>query len=329
MNKASICPCCMEKHAIKKVHITETTIFKNATINYNAEYYYCEKADEFYEDEELFSANDIALKDSYRSKMGLLTSGQIADIRKKYAISQNDLCTILGWGGKTITRYESHQVQDKAHDTILRKLDKDPEWFLELLNNSKDLLPEKAYSKSQKAGVILFENYHDNYLKFAVLSRYIQYFDDYRANGNKRLSIDVVIDMINFYANSSKVTNLYLSKLMKMLWYADSLSFKRYGHAISGLVYRASPTGTEPIAYETIIDFSSVSSNAIDTNEGTVYRSSPSANRKYDFLTNNDKEILETVIENYGSKSLKIIEETMQQEGSHNNTSSLDIILYS
>lgn len=28
---------------------------------------------------------------------------------------------LLGWGGKTITRYESHQVQDKAHDTILKK----------------------------------------------------------------------------------------------------------------------------------------------------------------------------------------------------------------
>jgi len=34
-------------------------------------------------------------------------------------ISQSDLCLLLGWGGKTITRYESHQVQDIAHDTIL------------------------------------------------------------------------------------------------------------------------------------------------------------------------------------------------------------------
>lgn len=43
------------------------------------------------------------------------------------------------WGGagKTITRYESHQVQDKAHDTILKKIDQDPEWFLSLLNDAK------------------------------------------------------------------------------------------------------------------------------------------------------------------------------------------------
>lgn len=55
---------------------------------------------------------------------------EIGTIRSKYGISQTDLSTILGWGGKTITRYESHQVQDAAHDFILRKIDDDPECFL-------------------------------------------------------------------------------------------------------------------------------------------------------------------------------------------------------
>ena len=61
---------------------------------------------------------NIRLKDAYRKKEGLLTSYEIADIRAKYEISQSDLCLLLGWGGKTITRYDSHQVQDRAHDTI-------------------------------------------------------------------------------------------------------------------------------------------------------------------------------------------------------------------
>lgn len=34
---------------------------------------------------------------------------------------------MLGWGSKTITRYESHQVQDRAHDTILKKISHDPD----------------------------------------------------------------------------------------------------------------------------------------------------------------------------------------------------------
>ena len=65
--------------------------------------------------------NDMRLKDAYRESEGLLTSAEIVAIRKQYGITQKDLCILLGWGSKTITRYESHQVQDRAHDTILKR----------------------------------------------------------------------------------------------------------------------------------------------------------------------------------------------------------------
>lgn len=84
--------------------------------------------------------NDIRLKDAYRRSEGLLTSTEISAIRGKYGISQNDLCVLLGWGGKTITRYESHQVQDKAHDTILKKINK-----------------EQAYIRTAQRDVIQFK----------------------------------------------------------------------------------------------------------------------------------------------------------------------------
>ena len=39
-----------------------------------------------------------------------------------HVLNATNLCMLLDWGGKTITRYESHHVQDKAHGTILKKL---------------------------------------------------------------------------------------------------------------------------------------------------------------------------------------------------------------
>ena len=142
MSERILCPCCMEKHDVKRITTEESNIFKGVPVKYEAEYFYCDRADETYADERQVSSNDIALKNAYREKMGLLTSHQIAAIRARYGISQSDLCLLLGWGGKTITRYESHQVQDIAHDTILRKLDSDPEWFLQLLQAGKDSLSE-------------------------------------------------------------------------------------------------------------------------------------------------------------------------------------------
>ena len=121
-SEMGLCTCCMEEHEVKTVLIKERTIFKNVNVNYDAIYLYCDLADELYANEDQLQENDIHLKDAYRKMEGLLTSNEIRDIRAKYGISQNDLCILLGWGQKTVTRYESHQVQDRAHDTILKKI---------------------------------------------------------------------------------------------------------------------------------------------------------------------------------------------------------------
>ena len=328
MDTNMICPCCMEKHEPRIIHRKESNIFKDTVVEYDAQYSYCELSEETFEDEDQLSANDIAMKNAYREKKGLLQSTQIADIRSKYAISQSDLCVLLGWGQKTITRYESHQVQDNAHDTILRKLDNDPEWFIELLNASKDSISPNAYSKCNDAATILFERNHDNYLKSAILSKYARYINDSDANGNKELSIDVVIDMIHYFANSPKVYSLYLVKLLKMLWYADSLSYKRYGHAISGLVYRSLPMGAAPIAYESIIDLSSIPSEEVDFGNGIGQKFTRTDCDSFPNLSREDMDVLDVVASRFGKTSTEIIIETMHNEDSYKKTKKREIILY-
>ncbi len=41
----------------------------------------------------------------------------------KFGVSQKDFFVILYWGMSTITRYKNHQVQDRVHDDILKKID--------------------------------------------------------------------------------------------------------------------------------------------------------------------------------------------------------------
>jgi uncharacterized phage-associated protein len=268
------------------------------------------------------------MKNAYREKMGLLTSHQIAAIRARYGISQSDLCLLLGWGAKTITRYESHQVQDIAHDTILRKLDSDPEWFLQLLHAEKESLSAASYAKYMETGTLLFEQDHDLYLKSAILSKYARFLHNPEATGGKALSLDVVVDMIHYYANSSIVTSLYRVKLMKMLWYADSLSYKRYGHAISGMVYRALPMGAVPLAYESIVDLSAIHCEEIEMGEGTAYHFLPTEDKEYPHLTTEDMEVLDAVIQRFGKASKNEIVDTMHQEDAYIETAPYDIIQF-
>ena len=318
----------MEEHEVQRIVTAESNVFKGVSVAYNAEYFYCDRADETYADEQQISSNDIAMKNAYRKKMRLLTSHQIAAIRARYGISQSDLCLLLGWGRKTITRYESHQVQDIAHDTILRKLASDPEWFLQLLQAEKESFSAASYAKYAEAGTVLFEKNHDLYLKSTILSKYARFLHNPEVTGGKVLSLDVVVDMIRYYANSSRVTNLFRVKLMKMLWYADALSYKRRGHAISGLVYRALPMGAVPVAYESIVDLSAIHCEEIDMGEGTGYKFLPTADKEYPHLTPEDMEILDAVIQRFGKVSKDEIVETMRREDAYTETAPHDIIQF-
>ena len=157
-----LCVCCMEEHNVKTVAVRERLSFKGITVSYDAQYMYCDNADELYANEKQMQENDISLKNAYRGAMGLLTREEIIDIRNKYGITQTDLCKLLGWGGKTISRYEGHQVQDKAHDMILRKLDQDPEWFLYLLNDQKNCISEESRQRCIEAVSRIYETNRDS-----------------------------------------------------------------------------------------------------------------------------------------------------------------------
>lgn len=323
-----ICPCCMEEHEVKTVLVMDQAPFKNNTVEYEASYFFCEIAEELYMDEQQMQDNDIRLKDAYRKKEGLLTSTQIGEIRAKYGISQSDLCLLLGWGGKTITRYESHQVQDKAHDTILKKIDQDPEWFLSLLNGAKTNLLAESYQKYLAAATRFYEEDQDAYLRKAIEACYAKFQGNQMFHGNTELSLDKVVEVIRYFASSIKVTSLYKVKLMKLMWYADALSYKRRGSAITGLVYQALPMGAVPVGHNSIIDLKNVPCEEVDMGETNAYHFSLSGKQTFSELSDEEKDVLDVVIEKLGKMSKNEIIDFMHKEQAYVETAPRDIIQF-
>ena len=60
-----ICLCCMEKHEPKIIVVRENNIFKGVEVWYDAEYFYCDRADETYADERHIRMNHQAMKRAY------------------------------------------------------------------------------------------------------------------------------------------------------------------------------------------------------------------------------------------------------------------------
>jgi len=321
-----LCLICMEEHEVQTISIKDTEEFKGEKVSFNATYEYCSYGDEFLETEEMLKANDLALKDAYREKVGLLTSKEIIAIRDKYEVSQKDFSEVLDWGRATITRYENHQVQDRAHDDVLRKIDADPKWFLQMLTRCKGKISDKAYEKYHKAARAVFREMKNRYLMDSIQALYASFMEDI-ITGGVALNLTKVIETINYYA--SKVSSLHKVKLMKMLWYGDYVSYKRRGESITGLVYSALPMGAVPVGYEQILDLDGVEFETVLYDmDGIGYKFHPVEGFQIRELTPEDLEILDTVISEVGHLNSQEIIDKMHHEDAYKSTGRNSIILF-
>lgn len=324
----TVCASCMNMHDVQTVNVMEKTIFKGLEVNYSAVYQYCEFTNELTCDETMISQNDISMKNEYRKQCDLLTSNEIMSIRDCYFISQKDLSLVLGWGEKTITRYEGHQVQDQAHDKVLRKIADDPEWFLTLLENGKDLITDSSYQKCKKQIIHQCKKKQESYLKKAIFCSYLPFIDHVELNGNKELDLAKVVDVIRYFSDSCHMKNLYLVKLLKCLWYSDFLSYKTYGKSMTGLVYSILPMGAVPVDYKTLMKLDGIHYEEEEYDYGIAYRFCKSDHSSYESLTENDLRVLDCVIHHFGDSTKSEIVDRMHFEKAFTSCRQGDFISY-
>ncbi|MDD2483792.1 MAG: DUF4065 domain-containing protein [Eubacteriales bacterium] len=320
-----LCLSCMEVHEVQIVEVQEKNTFKNEAVEFTAIYEYCTTTDEYTENEDLIKANDLSFKDAYRKKKSLLTSKEIIAIREKYSVSQKDFSEILGWGKATITRYENHQVQDEAHDEILRKLNSDPKWFIELLKKNKDSIPNKAYAKYlEKANTVYYSKRND-YLCESIYSMYAEYEGETHLTGGRSLDLIKVVEMINYLAGNVK--SLHKVKLMKLLWYSDALSFKRRGNSISGLVYGALPMGAVPKGHEQIMMLEGISFDTV-LYDDIAYKFKPTQGFEINNLSTEEIETMDVIVRELGNLSTEEIVRKMHEEDAYKCTDERCIISF-
>ena len=318
------CVSCMEEHTVDTIQREESEEFKGEEVVFVATYDYCTNTDELLETEEFIRANNLAVKDAYREKVGLLTSEEIIRIRDKYGISQKDFSKILNWGEATITRYENHQVQDRAHDDILRKIDSDPKWLLEMLNRSKVMLSQKAFNKYCERAQVQFNSLKNSYLVDTINAEYAS-LKSTEFTGCNELKLDKAVEVINYIAQ--RVPDLYKVKLMKLLWYCDIYHFKNHGRSITGLAYKVLKMGAVPFGHEYIIKLDGVNYDVVEYND-IAYRFKVVPDFEIRSLTEEEIDTLETIISELGALSTQEIVQKMHEEEAYKEVQYNEFIPY-
>src|SRR5690554_2058959 len=114
------CEYCNKYEDVKIEITTKTYKVKDLDITEDIKESYCSVCGHPLYNESAEIENDITFFDAYKHEKGLLTSKDIKRIREQYGLSQTTYGKILGFGEKTIARYETGSIQDASQDQLMR-----------------------------------------------------------------------------------------------------------------------------------------------------------------------------------------------------------------
>ncbi|MGF7186606.1 putative zinc finger/helix-turn-helix YgiT family protein [Desulfitispora alkaliphila] len=325
------CPICNKVHSLELRKRLTQGLVKGEVVNYEEVYYLCPLSDE--EENEfvpagLMDENLLRARDAYRIQKGLLTSNEIAEIRSFYGLTQSDLSALLGWGDVTVTRYESKTVQDETYDNIMRMAFENPMFALENLDRHKERFTEDRYKRIRKKITDKVEEVGNLYLKKQEInSLYVNFQEESDYNGFKKLDIEKLANIIGYFAHFAN--NVFKVKLMKLLWYADALHFRRYGRSMTGLVYKHRPYGALPIAFDEIIYLPTVRVIEEIIYEDISYKIVPNKQVNVSDFSLEELNILESVATKFKNYRAREIVNYMHEEKAYLETEEYEIIPYS
>lgn len=326
------CPLCDKMHEIEERKRTAEITLKGDKVTYEERFYCCanvaEDENEF-ETGAMMNENLLNARNAYRLKHALLTSGEIIEIRESYGLSQVDLARLLGWGEATISRYESKAIQDEAYDTMLRLIKDNPLQALDFLKKNASKFSESKKKEIKARIVEKLDTYGKEYLtRQAFEAEYADFEDPSDSNGFVTLDIDKIEAAVSYIAE--RVSNLFKVKLMKMLWYVDSLSYKMFGSAMTGLVYRHNDMGALPVGHYKLMNLDNIEVREEESiNYESMLHIYPKKGMDYHKLSDRDKKVLDMVIRKFKNFKAQEIVDYMHAENAYLKTKPGEIIPFS
>ena len=186
----------------------------------------------------------------YRRRHRLLQPEEMKRIRQQWGLGQRAFAQLLGWGEITLHRYESGSLQDGAHDAQLRMAERAENVRTLLESNGDRLTPrqrEAVERRLEEAEALAGEWECSDEDFERLLARRAE--GGY--GGNAPLSLAKVREMIAYFA---ELPDMFVTKLAKLMFYADFLHYREHTTSITGLAYAHAPQGPIPDRYERIRD---------------------------------------------------------------------------
>ena len=283
--------------------------FRKEKFTYVAHYYVCVDTQEQFTTTELDTLNIDQVYNQYRVKYGIPFPDEIGDIRAFYGLSASKMSEILGLGANQYRLYENGEMPSEAIGKVLKSI-LEPEIFAVFVKNVEHQFIPHEYAK-------INEKLERAIKRTEEVDKHQEIFGKYTRsliNGYAPQSYSRLKNIILFFID--KCGGVFNTKMNKLLFYTDFLSFKMRGVGMSGLAYKAIQYGPVPsqwnLVYESIDDVNTEVIAFTSGNSGTKLCS-----EMHPDLSNFAPEeivILETVLNKFKNASANDVSKTSHKE---------------
>ncbi|WP_300725363.1 type II toxin-antitoxin system antitoxin SocA domain-containing protein [uncultured Bacteroides sp.] len=219
--------------------------FRKETFRYIHLFYECEDSGERFTTTELDTLNVNQVYNQYRVKYGIPFPDEIKRIRSRYGLSAVKMAEILGLGDNQYRLYENGDMPSEANGKTLSSIRR-PEIFLVYVENARNQLGAKEYVRVKERIETL--------VRTAVPEESTRLiFDSYSrsaSNGYAMQSVGKLKNVMLYLIG--KCGPLFVTKMNKLLFYTDFLSYRTSGFGLTGLAYKAIQYGPVPARWDRV-----------------------------------------------------------------------------
>ena len=184
----------------------------------------------------------------YRAKHGIPYTDEIIALRERYGLSASKMSVILGFGANQYRLYEMGEVPSESNGKMIRSA-MNPKVFLDLVKSSRHQLTEREYDKIVARMEEVIAKSGEWHSEQWVVGRLFRSGRGV-ANGFAPLSTARLKNLLLYILG--KMGDTFQTKMNKVLFYIDFLSYRERGMAISGLAYNAIDFGPVPQRWDRV-----------------------------------------------------------------------------
>ena len=298
---------------MKRVYEKRSWNFRGEQFEYYHLSWLCEDTGESFTTDESDTAGFVQVTNQYRAKYGIPYTDEIIAVRKRYGISASKMSLILGFGTNQYRLYEQGEVPNVSNGRMIVSI-MNPKVMLSMLESSKNLFTntaeyEKIYSKVND--VIEGNRTKHKIEKYETL----RIFSNTRGavNGYAATSLDRLKNTMLYILE--KCGEVWYTKMNKLLFYIDFISYRELGTAITGLAYKAISYGPVPDRWDKIYsEFSEITQELRPVGEytGSVLKTKAKADTS--LFSASEIKIIDRICSYFGEYTARALSELSHKE---------------